>query len=706
METVETLKHLSTIKLAVVWCNDVHFKNVILLDAVVECCRTRGDVDGMRNCWDASSKFPEILENLTKSYAMPVCFRQKVMKHVERISFNMLKWCLHLTTKFNFLPKYCVSGLNESLFNSEGDIIDTKIVENIVNDTSLCLTERFKVACASLMEDQIRELWGMLSIEERDLFFSLNEKQGSHSDDGSVNQDPELTQQSHLSRLWAHYLTGRLHELPFWQNSDGQPVEDVLWRLCVEQALGDCNLTAVRFAWKQQSNRQSFGLETVLKIYTRLHFENRFSSFENILLVDMLWYFMRCLSPKFTIKFLEGNLRYFWYSTLMRKVINCHNFDFLLKTFTFTSDFLSLHEYESILCDIPIKSDCGKLFGEVWSITPLHFRKFALHNSGFIYHKMTNDDRNVQMPYIMEALSAEERYGVVFSKFEGDHYESGLFLIYFAAGYLMSAKLLAECCQSLPIDLKQQMKKELFYFANDLMFNVVTTRRLVQWGCTTSNKHWMCEKWQHVLFTLKSIDGLQEYNDFFQWCFTSQEEIIHFKKQMFLVITSFDDWSGSSFTSLRQLVNFKTEAFKPMTSCKCFYNITFGTLNLRSEFREFRHFVGSNSDLAERFLVFFDVKGSQLRILLTKTVIHFFHSHELLELISSASKKPEYKSTLIKIRQVMAVLKWCLIDKEMVLEIRDIFRNIICTKQVEGLAIVSNDFELAFEQRLQELDSA
>lgn len=104
---------------------------------------------------------------------------------------------------------YGVHLLNESLFNSEGEICCEKAAQQIINDKNFSVSERFKVVCGYVVTDNIVTLWDDLPVDERDqLFFAKGQdsamKQSSH------HEDVKVIQQSQLPRLWAYYLTGKI----------------------------------------------------------------------------------------------------------------------------------------------------------------------------------------------------------------------------------------------------------------------------------------------------------------------------------------------------------------------------------------------------------------------------------------------------------------------------------------------------------------
>lgn len=133
----------------------------------------------------------------------------------------------------------------------------------------------------------------------------------------------------------------------------------------------------------------------------------------------------------------------------------------------------------------------------------------------------------------------------------------------------------------------------------------------------------------------------------------------------------------------------------------CFYYITFGSLN---RFWRRREPDGPRKELAERFLEFFDVKGNQLRALNKQTVIRFFSSDEMRFLLFEAAQGQHSEACIDMRAKVIVVLKRCLTDKELVVEIKDIFRDLFHRKEdVEGVNVVRYDFEAIFEQHLKEL---
>lgn len=92
MQAVESLKHLSTVKLAVVWCNDVHFQADIIRESLKTYCQkgANGYVDKCDEA--ANSKFRRKSEILYRNiYKLPVCLQQEVACFMQMVSSKMLR---------------------------------------------------------------------------------------------------------------------------------------------------------------------------------------------------------------------------------------------------------------------------------------------------------------------------------------------------------------------------------------------------------------------------------------------------------------------------------------------------------------------------------------------------------------------------------------------------------------------------------------
>lgn len=671
---------VSAIKLAVVCCTDHGFQKDMICDLILTYCQSPHSACEYKKMdrMILKSKLKNVPEMLSHRYELPEFLRKEVVSSMETITRNILQWCLYRCGKLHLPLDYVVHFLNESLFNSEGDILEAEAAKKIVSDESLGVGHRFTVACGYTMTDLIGDLWQQLSTEEKNQFF-ISENQESLLNNSSGYQYDKRIRQSHLPRLWAYYLSGRLQELPFWKGTRGQSMEKAVWRHAVEQTVVDCNSTAIRFVWEQPSIR---GKERVAKaialtITKKLLYRKNNPSFKNKKFVDIMCFLMSNMSEEVKKDFLKEDLRKFQYSKVLFNLLRCDKGDVFLKTIALMWDFLPLKEYDHILRQRNISRNNGKLFNEVWSVSPAHFRKYALKEGDFIYSRLTrNCSRTIKN--ILDVLSAEERFSVLFSKFEGRHYESGLFVIAFAAGYLNLARSLAKACELNERDKKQLMKKELNYFVNELNFETVTKRQLVFWEyrcCNRRKMDWMEKRHEAVLRLLQTTKGLRQYNNFFLWCFTSQEDITDFKKKMFLRISS----------------------------SNIFYEITFCNVHSCNVL----NFDGRRKSFARKFLQYFDVKGSQLKSLYKRTIMNFMKSYAMRCLIPDVPRRPEIDRYEFRFKKVMTVIKWCLIDKEFVSEIRHIVRNELDQmKDRQGVDTVRKDFELAFEQRLKELDGA
>lgn len=237
------------------------------------------------------------------------------------------------------------------------------------------------------------------------------------------------------------------------------------------------------------------------------------SSFYNRRLVDVLCFLMSNMTEDVEKDFLKCDLTTKQYSRVLLHLIYYKYSDEFLKTFTSMWDFLPLDEFDDSLFHISICFGKGNMFKEIWNQSPVHFRQHALNDGQFIHALLMDVMCHDEIKRIIMIFSSEERFSVVFSKFIPNNYESGLFLIAFAAGHLDLAQWLAKSCALSETDLKHLLKKELDYFANQLNFKVGTKREFVYdryyqvYGF--EGFYWLEDRWEEVQRMLASVTGLQ-----------------------------------------------------------------------------------------------------------------------------------------------------------------------------------------------------
>lgn len=652
MRAVTSLKDLTVAELAIEMCNQPNFK-AELYDTLKQ-WKTTDNVN-IEDCLTAvHSLFKQQPEIAKKPEGLPESLQEEVADLIDEVAAKILHWCWYHAAKFDLPNDYSIHFLNKSLFNSHGEINSEKAIEVIVEDETLSFNHRFKIACGYLTSNKIDVLWKQMTDDERKTFVS--------------NDTVQEAQHSRLPELWGYYLTGNLEKSPLWQGDEGQPLEEAFWRHAYEQAVIDRNSLALGHAWEHLliSGRESFAVEMALKMFSKLtdmHDEYLDDNF-----FDILCFLLSNMTEELKKRFLMEDLREARHSIVLLFLVR-DSYDQFLQTLALMWEFLPLTEYDYILSEAIYTANI--LFRDVWNQSPDHFKKYVLSKGELMLSTMMRGgDKFTETKFIMQILSRSERVSIVFSKFEVNNYDSGLFVIAFAAGYLDFAKWLATSCEMPEIELKKLLKKELDYFAYELNFKVVTKRQLVYEEIRSfrvEKVDWIKKRWKEVLCMLRSKQMLQKYDEFFLWCFVSQEEMTNYKKKLFQFMTFLD-----------------------------YYNITLGSLGFqvldRISFPSIKHFVA-----------FFDIKGPQRRDLDRRTLLKFLDSNFMANVFfysTSSDWIQEYKDSIERIHKL---LNWCLNDKEMAIEVRDKF-SYICNDRGNqiGADIVVHDFELAFQNRLQE----
>ncbi|KAL7636519.1 UNVERIFIED_CONTAM: hypothetical protein RMT77_013294 [Armadillidium vulgare] len=146
---VSSLQNLCFVTLVVDTCNDPDVKEEIYAES--------------------TSSFYNRFKNTVQLFAIPKLkylpprlFRQVPTYLFPLICCKMVNWANFMESKFGLSLKFCQDFIRTSHFTTLGNIDEKAAAKDLVNDLSLNLVLRFKIACYYYMEDSIIILWPQL----------------------------------------------------------------------------------------------------------------------------------------------------------------------------------------------------------------------------------------------------------------------------------------------------------------------------------------------------------------------------------------------------------------------------------------------------------------------------------------------------------------------------------------------------------------
>lgn len=638
MNSVPSLIRLSAIKIAVILCNQNDFKKEILLvSGSVSHPRTFND--NIINVFNSSwlKKIDQKFRKRVEICGLPTVLLKKVMHYLKAVAMDMLCWCQYHREYFDLSPAFSVQFLSHHLFTTQGKLNMKEAAKLLVSDAKLSLAFRYRLACGYLLIDHICDLWNRMSDVDRGLFHHI--------------WGPKYVQQPRLAILWTYYLLNKVEEIldleecqqPACRQERNviQNLPETFWKCVFQQSVEDGNVIAVKFAWEMLSMdvRERFLLRVatnLLETIGREHYDAELGvTFGNH--VDVLCFLLSNMQDDEKTALLRREIQKTGYSETLTYLMEWHNGDLFLETQKIIVTFLSKETFAKTLLHFKGFPNWNSLrfFKEFWRRSPVDFKCYALNNKELLEHMIMFDEDMEVIKFIVEELPAEEKANVIFS--DKDMRRKGLLLIEIFYDNYNICKWLIHHMKSFQFDRKLHLNNVLHYLAFNFRFisksDIEIILELAQL-CLDSDDfrrfarnfdNGLGEEICNILWTQHCHQDVENY---LFWCCSFQETTGNFKEKLFR------QYSVIIFYKL--LMDRKLES-------------------------------------VQIFLGWFDVADNTLRELKKQTVLKYLSDGQMFKDFSTQNKLLKLK--LLGNKKPVPFLKWCLTDDDMIVEIRDKFKE-------------------------------